>query len=80
MNFFGYPNTLANSTLIILFSKMLKFSKINFSYSKISLKDNSEYLGNVPFVEMNLSKLIDYSMDVDMCWNGQGTTIFDKPN
>jgi hypothetical protein len=29
---------------------------------------------------MNLSKLIDYSTDMDMCWNGQGTTIFDKPN
>jgi hypothetical protein len=46
---------------------MLKFSKIIFSYSKNSLKDNNEYLGNVPFVEMNLSKLIDYSMDMDMC-------------
>jgi hypothetical protein len=24
---------------------------------------------------MNVSKLINYSMD--MCWNGQGTTIYD---
>jgi hypothetical protein len=29
-----YPNTLANSTLIILFSKMLKFSKIISPKSK----------------------------------------------
>jgi hypothetical protein len=26
---------------------------------------------NVSFVEMNVSKLINYSMDI--CWNGQGT-------
>jgi hypothetical protein len=39
-----YPNTLAYSTLIILFSELLKFSKIISSKSKIILKDISEYL------------------------------------
>jgi len=34
----------ANSILIILFSEMLKFSKIIFSKSKNIVKDNSEYL------------------------------------
>jgi len=40
----GYPSTLANSTLIILFSEMLKFSKIISSKSKNIVKENSEYL------------------------------------
>jgi hypothetical protein len=40
-----YPSTLANSALIILFSEMLKFSKMIFSKSKNIVKDNSEYLG-----------------------------------
>jgi hypothetical protein len=40
-----YPSTLANSTLIILFSEMLKFSKLISSNSKNIVKDNSEYLG-----------------------------------
>jgi hypothetical protein len=40
-----YPSTLANSTLIILFSEMLKFSKIIFFQIKKCMKDNSEYLG-----------------------------------
>jgi hypothetical protein len=40
-----YLSTLANSTLIILFSEMLKFSKIISSKSKNIVKDNSEYLG-----------------------------------
>jgi len=31
---------------------------------------------SILFVEMNVSKLISYSMD--MCWNGQGTTIYDS--
>jgi hypothetical protein len=31
---------------------------------------------HISFVEMNFSKLINYSMD--MCWNGQGTTICAK--
>jgi hypothetical protein len=39
-----YFSTLASSTLIILFSKMLKFSKIISSKSKNIMKENSEYL------------------------------------
>jgi hypothetical protein len=42
---------LANSTLIILFSEMLKFSKMISSKSKKIVKDNSEYLGIFSFVE-----------------------------
>jgi hypothetical protein len=38
---------------------MLKFSKIISSKSKNIVKDNSEYLQNIPFVEMNFSKLIN---------------------
>jgi hypothetical protein len=37
------------------------------------VKDNKEYLGNIPFVEMIFSKLMNYS--TDMCWNGQGTMV-----
>jgi hypothetical protein len=37
-------STLANSTLIILFSELLKFSKIISSKSKNIVKENSEYL------------------------------------
>jgi hypothetical protein len=39
-----YPNTLDNSTLIILFLELLKFSKIISSKSKNIVKDISEYL------------------------------------
>jgi hypothetical protein len=39
-----YLSTLGNLTLIILFSEMLKFSKIISSKSKNIVKDNSEYL------------------------------------
>jgi hypothetical protein len=39
-----YPSTLANSTLIILFSELLKISKMISSKSKNIVKDNSEYL------------------------------------
>ncbi len=35
----------ANSTLNILFSEMLKFSKLISSKSKNIMKDNSEYFG-----------------------------------
>jgi len=38
INLHIYPNTLANSTLIILFSEMLKFSKIISSKSKNIVK------------------------------------------
>ncbi len=66
-------STLAGLTLIILFSEMLKFSKIISSKSKNIVKENSGFKKNIPFVEMNVSKLISYS--TCMCWNGQGTTI-----
>jgi hypothetical protein len=39
-----YLNTLDSSTLVILFSKMLKFSKIISSKSKSIVKKNNEYL------------------------------------
>jgi hypothetical protein len=41
---FQYPSTLANLTLIILFSEMLKFSKIISVKLKNIVKKNSEYL------------------------------------
>jgi hypothetical protein len=28
---------------------------------------------NIPFIEFNISELINYRMD--MCWNGQGTAV-----
>jgi len=41
------------------------------------VKNNSEYFRSIPFVEMNVSKLINYS--TDMCWNGQGIiTVFTR--
>jgi hypothetical protein len=40
----SYLSTLANSTLIILFSEMLKFSNFISSKSKNAVKGNSEYL------------------------------------
>jgi hypothetical protein len=40
-----YAITLADSTLIILFSELLKFSQIISSKSKNIVKDNSQYLG-----------------------------------
>jgi hypothetical protein len=39
-----YPSILASSTLIILFSELLKFSKTISSKSKNIVKDNSEFL------------------------------------
>jgi hypothetical protein len=65
-----YSSTLADSTLI---SELLKFSEIISSKSKNIVKDNSEYLRKFSFVEMKISKLINYS--TDMCWNGQATTV-----
>jgi hypothetical protein len=52
---------------------MLRISKIISSKSKNIVNDNSEYFRNIPYVEMNSSKLIKYSTDV--CWNGQGTIM-----
>jgi hypothetical protein len=46
MQLTAYPSTLANLTLIILFSEMVKISKnIFFQILKNIVKDNSEYLG-----------------------------------
>jgi len=59
-----YLGTLANLRLIILFSELLKFSKIYFFQIKNIVKDISEY-----FICWNkISKLINYLMN--MCWNG----------
>jgi len=52
---------------------MLKFSKIISSKSKNIVKEKSWYLRIFHFVEMNVSKLINYS--TNMCWNGQGSTV-----
>jgi hypothetical protein len=68
-----YSNTLANTTLIILFSEMLKFAKNISSKSKIIVKDNNEYLGIFYLLKWKFQKLINYS--TDKCWSVQGTTI-----
>jgi len=44
-------STLVNSTLIILISEMLKFSKNIYSKSKNIVKDNSEYFGIFHFLQ-----------------------------
>ncbi len=44
-------STLASSTLIILFSEMLKFSKTISFESKNIVKENSEYLGIFHFLK-----------------------------
>jgi hypothetical protein len=64
---------LANSTLIILFLEVLKFSKIISSKSKNIVKDITELFRNTPSVEMKISILINYLMD--MCSNGQAPTV-----
>jgi len=46
-----YPSTLANLTLILLFSEMLKFSKTISSKSKNIVKENNEYLGIFHFLK-----------------------------
>jgi len=46
-----YPSTLANLTLIILFSELFKFSKIISSKSKNIVKDNNEYLKIFQFLK-----------------------------
>ncbi len=59
----GYPSTLANLTLIILFSKMLKFSNFISSKSKNIFKNNSEYLGIFHLLKWNFqARLVD-------CWH-----------
>ncbi len=58
-----YLSTLASSTLIILFSEMLKVSNFISSKSKNIVKENSGYFFLNLFIEMNVSKLISYLMD-----------------
>ncbi len=63
---------MANLTLIISFSEILKFSKI----ISFKLENIVKVIANISknsFVEMRISKLINYSMD--MCWNGQGIMV-----
>ncbi len=55
-----YLSTLASSTLIILFSEMLKLSKnISFKSENI-VKENNEYLEILDLLKMDVSKLIIY--------------------
>ncbi len=60
-----YLSTSSNSTLIILFSKMLKMLKIISSKSKNIMKESCEHLGIFHLLKLNFSKLINYS--TDMC-------------
>jgi hypothetical protein len=53
-----YPTTLADNNTDILFSEMLKFSIFIFSNKKL-VKEK------IVFVEMKISKLINYS--TNMC-------------
>jgi hypothetical protein len=39
------------------------------------VKENNGYLRIFHLLKMNVSKLINYSMD--MCWNGQGAMLFE---
>jgi hypothetical protein len=69
-----YFSTLANSSLIILFFRNVEiFKNYFFQIKKYCEKENSAYLGIFPFVEINISNLTNYSMD--MCWNGHGTRV-----
>jgi hypothetical protein len=69
-----YLSTLANSTILILFSEMLKFSrKLFLPNQKNIVKENSGYWRIFHLVKWMFQKLINYSMD--MCWNGQGTML-----
>ncbi len=61
-----YPTTLANLTLIILFSKMLKNSKWK-KWKKIL---------NILFYEMKISKLIKYLIDI--CQNFQSKLHYER--
>ncbi len=69
--------TLAASTLIILFSKMLKFSKTDFFPNKTTtkiVKENIEFWRIFPppfFPKMIISKSINFLKI--MCWSGQST-------
>jgi hypothetical protein len=70
------PQCLGQFDTNYIIFKMLKFSKIISSKSKNIMKENNGYLRIFQFVEMNVSKLINYLTDI--CWNGQGTTALIK--
>jgi hypothetical protein len=60
-----YCSTWASSTLIILFSEILNFSK----RKKKTVKENTEsdgIFGNISFVEMESLKLINYLTHVEV--------------
>jgi hypothetical protein len=67
-----YPTTLPASTLIILFSEILKFWNF-FSYNK-NLWMKILNLQKIIIIEMKISELINGS--THMCWCCQGTTIW----
>jgi hypothetical protein len=52
-NVYTYPRTLANLTLIILVSELLKISKITSSESENIEKDISEYSGIFYLLKLN---------------------------
>ncbi len=59
---------MATSTQIIYTLQMLKFSKIMFFKEQICVRENEKYFGILKTkIEMESSKLIDYS--IDMCWS-----------
>jgi hypothetical protein len=61
------------NTNYIIFRNGEIFKKLFFPNQKNIVKDNSEYLGIFPFVQMKISKLINYS--TIMCGNGQGIMV-----
>jgi hypothetical protein len=69
-----YPTTLAAWTLIILFSKLLKISKIISFQKKLNLVKEKHWIF---IVEMKISKLNNYY--TDMCWSCQGTMVLARP-
>ncbi len=70
-----YVTTLAASTLITLFSEMLKFLENIIFKEKKYLWRNLQNLCEFDFIfGMETSNLINYSMD--MCWSWPSTTIF----
>jgi hypothetical protein len=75
-----YPATLAASTLILLFSEMLKFSNLfcsnnqNLCEAKWNLCEGKCWiLENILFVSRKISKLINNL--TYMCWSCQGTAV-----
>ncbi len=61
-----YPRTLADSTLIILFSETLKIKNIIASKSEKLVKDNNEYLGTFQPCEIDRRGLRDNNVKSDL--------------